>query len=229
MTKAELYEFVTSLCDNIAIDYTLFDNFLDVAQMNLEGLRPWIILRAEDMTQGASPQDTFSTGKILPADFQEWAEESSVNLIGADNNYIGLTEIPYSQRFRYKSSSGRFCVDYANSLFYLLGTITQGYTIQMNYIKASTLVSTSDATSWVFPARFHKILGFLVAIYWRKGIDYDVFNQIKADNQNQQVGAILDIMTRWDSNLQYNMQRGKDPFDSNTIGSGSINGGYVQS
>jgi len=227
MTKAELYEFVTGLTGGVEIETTLFDTFLDVAQMNIEGLRPWVYLRAEDLTQSASPSDTFTTPKTLPADFREWYDESPLQLVNAGNNQMYLTEVPFADRFNYKSGGGRFCVDYPNAKFYLLGTITEPATIHQNYIKLPTLVSTSDSSSWVFPTRFHKILGLMVAIMWRKGIDYDVFNQPLADNQEMQVRAIYDIMTRWDSDLQYSMQRGKSFSSTNSIGAGSQSGGQV--
>lgn len=227
MTKAELYTFCTSLTSGIAIDSTLFDNFLDVAQMQLEGLRPWVILRETDGSQSASPSDSFVTPKILPTDFSEFYEENPIQLVRGDNSALDLMEIPYSNRFKYNKSACKFAVDYPNNQFYIMGNITEAYTIWINYIKLSTLVSTSDSTSWIFPARFHKILGLMVAIFYRKGIDYDIFNQTLADNQEMQVRGILDIMTRWDSNLQMNMQRGKDPFNSTQIGLGSTGGGFV--
>jgi uncharacterized protein with GYD domain len=118
-------------------------------------------------------------------------------------------------------------VDYPNNNIYLLGIITQAYTIRQNYIKIPTLVSSADSASWVFPARFHKVLGLMVAVYWKLGVDYDLVSNAQANNQAAQYNALLDIMTRWDSNLQANMQRGIDPFNSNTIGSGSQSGGNV--
>jgi len=227
MTREKLYDFVTSLCGGEEIDITLFNTFLDVAQMRIEGLRPWVWLRATDSSQTVSPADNYTTAKDLGDNFFEWYEEAPLQLIDVNGNPSYLTEVPFSQRFQYQKMGGKFCVDYPNNNIYILGTITQAYTLYQNYIKNSELVSGDDNNEWIFPEKFHKILGLLLAIFWRKGVDYDVFNQTQADNQEQQVLAIYDVMSRWDSNLQANMQRGKDPFDNFSIGSGSQNGGFV--
>lgn len=226
MTRSELYTLTTELTSGIEVPTTLFDQLLDIAQSQIEDIRPWVILRSEDYSQTCDSSNSFTTPKDLASDFKEFCEESPLKLINGEYNVMGLVEVPFSERFKYRSVSGKFCVDYQNSKFYLLGTISGSYTIYQNYIKIPLLVS--DDNVWVFPERFHKILAYMVAIYWRKGIDYDMFNQTLADNQSQVVRGIVDIMTRWDSNLQYSMQRGKDPFGYDTIGSGSTSGGQIQ-
>ena len=227
MTRDDLYTLTTSLTSGVAIDTSLFDTFLDVAQMQLEGLRPWVILRTSNVSQSASPADTYQTAKTLATDFKEWWDEAPMQLLDVNNNPSYLWEVPFADRYLYQKTGQKFCVDYPNNVFYLLGNITQNYTILQNYIKIPTLVSSSASATWVFPERFHKILALMVAIFWRKGVDYDIFNQTLAGNQEQQVAAILDIMTRWDSNLQYSMQRGKDPFNAFSIGQGNTNGGNI--
>lgn len=224
MQKSALYTFVTSLLNEIQIDTTLFSTFLDVAQMRVEGIRPWVILRGQDNTQTASQGDTFLTSKNLATDFREWYDESPIQLVDSNNNPIGLVEVPFADRFQYRSSGGRFCVDYPNNKIYLLGNLTQSYTIYQNYIKVSTLVSTSDTTSWVFPERFHKILGLMIAEMWKNGIDYDVFTNSQATQQAGQAKAILDEMVRWDMRLQQNMTRGLDPFNQGTFNANNAGG-----
>ena len=222
MNRDALYIFVTSLLNEIQIDTTLFNTMLDVAQMRIEGIRPWVLLRGQDSTQIASAGDTFTTAKTLASDFREWFDESPIKLVDSRNNPIGLYEVPFLERFQYRNSGGRFCVDYPNSTFYLLGVLTQSYTIYQNYIKLPTLVSSSATASWVFPVRFHKILGLMVAEMWKNGIDYDVFSNSQASQQAQQAQAILNEMTRWDSRLQQSMTRGLDPFNQgvNDLGNG---------
>ena len=231
MTRDELYEFTTGLTSGVQIDLSLFNTFLDVAQMRLEDMRPWVFLRVLDTTQTFNANDTYTTPKIVPTDFKEWFEETPIQLVDANNSPILLAEVPFSQRLQYRQAMGRYCVDYPNNQLFILGNITQPYTIYQNYIKISTLVSSAPSATWIFPSRFHKILALMVAIYWRKGIDYDVFNQTLADNQGVQVLEILDIMTRWDSNLQQNMQRGKvfdNQYSTGGAMNGSVNGGFVQ-
>lgn len=212
MTRDELYTFTTSLTAGVAIDSDLFDTLLDVAQMQVEDMRPWVKLRAEDTSLTVSPGNTYTTSKALPADWKEWYDESSIELVDANNNPMPLLEIPYKDRLMYRNSSGKYTVDYANNVVYILGPITQSYTLKQNYIEVPTLVSSAASATWVFPERFHKILALMVAIFWKHGVDYDIINNLQADNQAVQVRAILDLMTRWDSNLQANMQRGKEFF-----------------
>ena len=225
MTYQEIYDFTTKLCSDQIIDTDSFNSFLDVAQMLVEDLRPWVLLHTEDATQSASPSDSFTTAKNLATDFKEWYSESPLQLVDANYGEIYLTEVPLADRFKYRQSGGRFCVDYKTGKFYILGTLTSAYTIHQNYINLPSLVSAGN--TWVFPERFHKILALTVASLWRHGIDYDIFNAVLADKQVQQAQAMIDLMTRWDSRLQQNMQRGKDFFDNNSIGQGSINGGVV--
>lgn len=225
MTKSEIYTFVTSLLNEIQIDVTLFTSLLDNAQMRIEGMRPWVILRGSDVSQTANVGDDFTTSKTLAADFREWYDEAPIQLISAQNTSLPLVEVPYADRYVYKSSGGRFCVDYANNRFYLLTTVQQPYTILQNYIKLSTLVSSADSATWVFPERFHKILGLMVAEMWKNGIDYDVISNSQATQQSAQAAAILNEMTRWDSRLQLNMTRGIDQSQNlNTFNTGLMNG-----
>jgi len=228
MTRAQLYIFVTSLLGGIEIDETIFYNFLDIAQMQLEGVRPWVKIRGYSSGLTASVGTTFNTSFALATDFNQWYdEEASIQLIDSNNSPLFFVEVPYDRRFQYRNANGRFAVDYSTNLFYIFGTITQSYTILQSYIKVPDLVSADATNSWVFPVRFHPMLGLLVAAFWRHGVDYDVFNNPMADKQIGQALAMLDVMKTWDSNLQASMQRGKDPFDSNSIGPGSANGGFV--
>ena len=225
MTRIEIYNVVTGLLDNIQLDSSVFNNLLDIAQMQVEGIRPWIILQTEDDSQSVSAGDT--SAKRLPADFLLWPYESSVQLIDAQNNASYLLEVPYSERAKYRQTPGRFCVNYSTNEVFILGNLTQSYTVRQNYVKSSTLVSTSDSSSWVFPSRYHNILPQMIVSFWRKGVDYDIFNSVMGDEATRVAQAILDVMTRWDSSLQQNMQRGKVFFESNSIGNGTVNGGVV--
>ncbi len=211
---------VTSLLNEIQIDTTLFDTFLDNAQMRVEGIRPWVVLRTQDATQIASPGDDFTVGKTLASDFREWYDEAPIQLV-SNNVSQPLVEVPFADRFIYKSSGGRFAADYVNNLFYLLTNINQAYTIYQNYIRVAPLVSANN--TWVFPERFHKILPLMIAEMWKNGIDYDVVSNAQASQQSMQAAAMLSEMTRWDSRLQLNMTRGID----STASMGSFNNGVM--
>lgn len=227
MTKSELYTFVGQLLNDINIDTTLFDSLLDNAQMEIEGRRPWVILRASDSTQSASAGNSASSAKTLAADFREWYEEAPIQLLDVNNNVMDLREVPLSQVNRYRNSGERFAVDYKNFLFYILGNLSQAYTIVQNYIKVGTLVSAADGNSWEFPVRYHKILGLMIAEKWKNGIDYDVFSNAQANQQAAQALAIYNEMTRWDSRLQNGMTRGVDPFGNGFGFSNELNGTHL--
>lgn len=215
MNRTNIYDFVTSLLNGTAIDLDLFNTLLDVAQSNIEGLRPWVILRATDSTQSAGSGNGFLVAKTIPADFSRWYDDdASVVLTDGGNNPLYFRQVPLAKKFSYKDATGVFYADYTLLQFYLCGNLTQSYTINLNYIKDSELVSGDEDNEWVFPSRFHKILGLSVAVYWKLGVDYDIISNAQADKQATQAAAIYDIMSRWDSNLQNSMTRGIDPFNS---------------
>lgn len=226
MTRADTYVFLTSLLGGNQIDVDLFNTLLDIAQLNVEGLRPWVYTRAQDATQTISSGNLFTTAKTLASDFLSWYGESPLQLVDSNNNPTPLVEVPYAQRFQYKDGVGTFAVDYPNSNIYIMGTFSSAYTIYQNYNKITTLVSAAAGNSWVFPVRFHKILGLLVAVYWKLGVDYDIINNAQGNAQAEQAKSMIDIMTRWDSNLQKNMQVGIDPF-SRGVGNQSPTSGRL--
>lgn len=227
MNKTDLYTFVTSLLNEIQIDTTLFNSFLDNSQMEIEGRRPWVQLRAVDTSQTVSSGNTFLTAKTLPADFREWYDEAPILLVNSNNMVQALLEVPFSQRYPYRQQDGIFCVDYPNSNLYVMGNITQTYTLHQHYIKIPTLISAADGNSWVFPVRFHKILGLMIAEKWKNGIDYDVFSNAQASQQAGQALAILNEMTRWDDRLQKNMTRGINPFSGELGFQSQLNGTHL--
>lgn len=217
MTKAELYTLTTNLCGGFEMDMTLFEQFLDIAQMKIEGMRNWVILKNEDASQSIAPGESFTSAKNLPTGFLNWADDDSpIQLIDANGNPLGYREVPLSKKYFYKQYGGVFFVDYILNKLYICGTITQGYTIHQYFIKESPLVSAGN--TWVFPERFQKILAFYAAIYWKLGVDYDVVSNTQGNNNASVANAIYDIMTNWDARLQEAQTRGLDPFNSDQPG-----------
>ncbi len=227
MDRTGIYTFLTSLLNEIEIDETLFESFLDVAQMRVEDLRPWVYLRAEDKTQTVPAGTSFTTQFTLPATFKEFYSETPLYLLDSNNNPLPLSEVPYGERYQYRNTNGKFCVDYSTGKIYLLGSFNQSYTLLITFIKVATLISAAAANLWVFPTRFSKILGLMIAEMWKKGIDYDVFSDAQASQQGQQAMAIFDLMTRWDSRLQQSMTRGIDPFGIDIGQSNIANGSHI--
>lgn len=207
MTRTELYTFVTTLLTGIQIDETTFETLLDIAQMNVEDTRPWVVLRDVDNTQtigGLSGSSFYN----LNANFKEWYDENhSVMIVDGSNNPTYLKEIPMAMKFQYQNTPNRFYVDYSQNKLYLCGSPVSG-TIYQFFIKSSPLVSADNV--WVFPTRYHKLLGLYVAVYWKEGIDYDIISNLQANQQATQAVSILNAMTIWDNRIQKFQQTGVD-------------------
>lgn len=218
MNRTQLYAFVSSLLDNYQIDATLFDTFLDIAQMAVEGIRPWRVLLSEDVTQTWGAGDTFLTQKSIPALFMNYESESPIIATDSQNNPTYLFEVPFSEKNRYRNTMGKFYCDYANNHLYVCGAATQSYTLHQFFIKESPLLSAKTGASyddllWIFPSRFSKILGLYIAVYWKLGPDYDIISNTQANQFASMANTMNSIMETWDSKIQNSQARGIDPFD----------------
>ncbi len=207
MSYQELYNFVTKLLGDYQMDDTLFKIYLDIAQAQIEGLRPWRWLITEDATQVVSPSDTFATGKTIPARFLNY---SSVSLVDSGNNSIQCEEIQIESKFAYKDTFAKYYCDFTKMSIYFCGLIPQSYTIHQFYVQMSPLVSAGNI--WVFPTFYHKLLALNVAAMWKEQVDYDVISAGQAQAQKTAATAMLDAMTRWDANLQLKAIEGNDPY-----------------
>lgn len=224
-TRADLYTFLTSLLNDIQIDETLFETLLDACQTEVESIRPWVLLRAEDSSQQATSSTTFQSSFLLPADFKEWYGRTPIMLVDSDYNPIPISEVPFKDRFQYQKSGARFCVDYPNNKLYILGTLEKTYTIYMSYIKNATLISSSATQTWVSGWKnYTKLLALMMAEKWKNGIDYDVFSDAQANQQGKQAQALLQSMIVNDNRLQKGMQNAVDPFDVEMQNHGQLSG-----
>lgn len=215
MTKRELYDFTTELLDGVELNLTLFDVFLNVAQRYWEGRRLWAILRKEDASQTISASNTFETAKNLPSDFRSFYGLSPIVLVdNYGNKQAELKEIPLQQKFDYRGRLDRFYCDYRQNQFFICGSPAQSLTIRLFYIYKPALISGDDSNEWVFPADYHQILGLSVAVYYKKGVDYDIVNNVQADNNAALAGQIYHQMSEWDSVLDNSMLQGQDFFET---------------
>lgn len=238
MNDAQLYAFVTSLLFGYQMDITLYQTYRDASQSEVEGVRLWMVLRAVDSSQTAAPGNGYNTPLTLGSTtypfvkFFQSVTTPSIILLDANNNATPLREVPFAQRFMYKDLNGVFCVNYATKQLYILGNLTQSYTVLQNYVYRPGRISNTGVTpvvAWVFDsydADASKILGFLIAIKW-KGIDYDIINLQNVAQLGQAAAAIMDRLTSWDADMQVNAQSGIDPFGTGTTGwqAGRLPGG----
>jgi hypothetical protein len=202
MTAQEIKDFVESIIDD-SVDDTLFLTLLNVAKDNLEEDRDWMFLKAVDSTQSINPGDTYLTMKTLPTLFRK-----ILKVFVDDLEYYG---IQFEDRIRYKDGQRKYYLDLANSQLGIIGTPAETKTIHQFYIK--TTAELTLATSPTFPARFHKILGFLVAGYITAGVDADDIYARMSPEHKIAANTLKDSMESWDTSLRLNaMNYSASPF-----------------
>lgn len=211
MNKEQLNDFVTKLLDGVTIPEGLFDVLLNVSQAKREGMRPWMVLRAEDSTVTIGANNTFETENDLPTDFRSWYTRFPIALVDAQGNVQQyLREVPYDKRHQYKGNSSRFAVNYKTKKFYVLGAPGTSLTAHLFYVGRSTLVSANDSNEWIFDEAYHPILGFDVAAMYKHGVDYDVINNPQGDEHAAQAEAMIRLAENWDAELQESTLEGQD-------------------
>jgi len=211
MTGQEIYDFLENILDE-SIDTDLFTTLLNVAKDNVEEDRDWEVLKAFDSSKTASPSDTYLTAKALPSDFRR----------PMDKLYVGIDllykPIPFEDRYIYRNRNGFFYIDYANNNFYIIGSPSSSQAINMPYIKTTDELTL--ANSWGFPARFHKLLGFMIAGYYTAGVDVDDIYARMSNEHKLTAELIKKNLVDWDSRLKLNaMDNSSSPYvESNRIG-----------
>lgn len=211
LTGSQLYTLLGNILGGQQIDTTLFYNLITTVQANIESSREWSVLKKRDTSKSITTSSTFQTSFALPSDFFFWQSEQPIVLTDPTNtaNFIQyFKEIPMAKQFQYQFQTYRFATDLANSNIYIMGTVDRTYTIQMNYIyKPSDVTST---TSWVFPAQFHPLLAYGVAIIQKGGIDFDDQNRAMAEHNQKTYDMIYKAMVDWDDRLQVSALSGID-------------------
>ena len=210
MTKAELQSLTTEILDGFEMSQSLFDAFLDVAQTTREGERNWVSLRSSDATQSLGASNTYTTAHTIPSTFASWYATSPVVLTNASGARQELQEIPIDKRDQYKNDPNKFYCDYVNNKIYICGTFSEAMTINQYFKKEGTLVSADDANTWIFPDRYHKMLAFDIAVMHKLGIDYDVINNIQANENASIANRLFKQMEEWDNELQLSALNGQE-------------------
>ena len=191
MLGSELKTFVEGLIDEDDIDSTLFYQLLNVAKNKLEADRDYMYIRTKDATQTANPGDTYLTAKDLPDDFRK-----PLTIFVGDSLHSG---VGFEDQIRYKDSGQKYYLDIANDQFFIMGQVSSAKTITMSYVKFTDDITAT--TSPLFPARFHPLLGFIVAGYWTMGVDADNIYARMSPEHKLAAKMLLDSMVRWDDDL----------------------------
>lgn len=225
MTYEDMYDLLTNLLDGDTIDDTLFGTLLNSVRAEIEGNRPWLILKKVDKSITVPSNSTWLTPYSLPDDFSEFvdASKSKIQLFDvASNKLQDYTQIPYEDILDYKDDNNVFAVDYSTNKLYLMGIVDQSYVMYIPYIRDSGDIVAGG--TWPFPARFHKILPYGVSVLQKAGIDYDDQYARMALNNDKTFQNLLSAMKKWDSRLQLASNQQRDyGGNGNTFRSGSIN------
>lgn len=199
MTGAELKTMVESILDD-TVDETLFYQLANVAKNRAEDSRPWMMLRALDSSQTATAGNTSTTPIALPT---AWRRTYKL-MVGRDMQF---EQVPFDEQHQWRNSANKFCIDVANSVYYLLGAIGTADTIYHYYIK--TTDDITSATSLVWPTRFHPIIAYEVAGYIMMGVDADdIFARMSPENK-MAAETLTDAFQSWDTQLQLDAQGGR--------------------
>lgn len=166
MTGAELKTFTESLIDD-TIEETLFYSLLNVARDEIEDMLEWEILKTWDRNLAWNPGDSYLSSKNLPSNFRSMFGDGII-FLGEDNPYY---PVPYKDIYKYRNSSNKYSIDYSANKLYIIGSENTNYIINLPYLITTSEIASG--TSWSFPARYHKLLGFRVAAYYTLGVDAD--------------------------------------------------------
>ena len=210
MHKGQLRTFVTNLLDGTTLDEDLFVTFANIAKNQLEAERAWMILRKIDSSQTVSGADGITNTKSLPTRFLRTFRVNRPSgyqtaiLLRTGDSMRYVSEIPFGTQHENKDNPDLFFIDHSGSTFAFTGTRDQSYTVYLNYIQG-TVDFTSDGDdedeTWGFPSRFHPVLGFLTAAYYKSGVDYDDINARMAGANFSAGVALHDAMIQWDQEL----------------------------
>ena len=207
MTGQNMYDATSSLLDGFQMDPVLFYQFLNAERAKIELKRPWMRLRKLDNSQSAvASQPSLiappTVNKLtLPTDFTFLNDDGAITLYDNNNQWEDYTEVPMNRMVEFLQCNNVFFIDHANQTFTLLGVVSKPYQVYMYY--QADFGDITDNTTWLnIPSRYHMLLPLAVAIRYRMGVDYDDINSRNAQDNKLAYDELMDVMTRWDDNLQ---------------------------
>jgi hypothetical protein len=162
----------------------------------IEADRNWYFLIKEDATKTRLPSDTFLTEKSLPDDF---LMADSV-VLGDGTDYSDpIDEVSYQQRRRF-SDLVKYYINWASGKFGICGTFDKTQTIYLYYVYQTPDLTL--ATSPVWPAKFHRILVFLLAAFYKKEVDFDDISAGQAVASDQQASSLFQSLVQLDAQIK---------------------------
>ena len=171
--------------------------------LKVSGERDWEILKT---AASGSITGNYIT---LPADFgfmSENAKSTSQNVEDDDekvifvgSNYTPYKIVNYSDRRQYRDQDGYAYLDMgAGKIYFTCTTPSAGTTYEFDYIKVPADLTL--ATSPVFPARFHPMFAYAMAVDDAIIQMFDKAKSYAADNQAK-YDSYMEDMVYWNSRL----------------------------
>lgn len=197
MDGSEILAFFNNLIGD-ELDEDFAYDLMTHAKDSWESERDWEILKVVDETKTTS--GNYLTAKALPTTFQR----DRKLYVGDDR--VPWIRVPFEERERWKDIYRRWYLDMANSNFHICGSPESGKTLRLFFVK-TTPDMASDVTP-VWPARFHKIIAFVMAEIHQSGLDADDMSFRMTPQQIKQGNALKNNMLSWDDALKEGAQDG---------------------
>lgn len=211
MTTQEIISFFENIIDD-TLDSDFELDLANDAKDEIEDLRPWRMLLKID-SSGTSGGD-YTTQKTLPADFKD--------MVRVVINKSEYDQFPFELRMEYENCGGRYCVDMVNSKYYIAEESNGGNTIYLFYIYQTPDLTL--LTSPVWPARYHKLIAYDMALLYFAGLEIDEITANQAKMIQVKRDRLLDKMEKWDSRLQLQAMDHSTPMRNSRRDSGATSG-----
>ena len=115
------------------------------------------------------------------------------------DDYIEYASIAFEERRKF-SASQRYCIDFANSYFYICGSVGQTQTVYLYYIYETPEITLTSSPVW--PTKFQRLIPYLMSEIWKAGVDADVLNLQQALALSKPGQILYQAMRNWDSSLK---------------------------
>jgi len=195
MTGQDIINFFQNLIDEtVNVDFAL--DLLANAKDLIEADRIWRMLIKEDSSQTFGSSDTYLTAKNLPSDF--FTDHKVFLGIESEDDYKEYDPVPFEWRRKHKSSQV-YAIDYANKKIYICGDVDKTYTIYIYYVYETPAITLTTSPIW--PAKFHKLIAFMMAELYQVGVNYDEITARQAIAHSRQGTLLYNAMVEWDSKL----------------------------
>lgn len=182
-----------------SLDQTTELFLLNEVKNTIEQERLYAKLRRLNVSQTASPGDTFQTMKALPDDF---------SMPSPRGIYVGTDLIPYGlvnfeSQIAFQAITYSYYIDYYASQFALCGSVSMSGIIKFFYQAFSPeLALVADGGQpWIFPTRFHPRLVYEMAIKYF-AIDQGDKSRAWDDRWTAWAKLLKEQMASWDDSLQ---------------------------